>query len=212
MIVVHHLARSQSERIAWLCEELSLPYTIARYERLERNGRAPEAFKALHPLGIAPLVESDGRMLAESGAIVDHILARHGDGRLQVAPESRDFDAFLFWKHFANATFLPAIITNLITAMAGATDERVLEIVRMRLSPIYPFIEDRLSQAPFFAGERFTAADIMMVFPLTTQRHFHPRDHSGFPAISRYLSQIGQRPAYQAAMARAEPGFAPLLD
>jgi glutathione S-transferase len=106
MITVHHLGISQSERIVWLCEELGIAYELKTYPR-EPNGAAPAAYKALHPQGTAPVITDGSLVLAETGAIVDYILARHGGGRLVLGPQAPDFPDYLYWLHFGNGFFVP---------------------------------------------------------------------------------------------------------
>ena len=84
MLTVHHLGVSPSERIVWLCEELEIPYRLEVYARDPTTRLAPPAYRALHPLGVAPVITDGPVVMAESGAIVDYILARYGDGRLSV--------------------------------------------------------------------------------------------------------------------------------
>jgi glutathione S-transferase len=102
MLTVHHLGISQSERIVWLCEELEIPYRLERYDREGGRGRAPAAYKALHPAGTAPVITDGDVVLAESGAIVEYIIQEHGNGRLSVAKGQPNFADYLFWFHFAN--------------------------------------------------------------------------------------------------------------
>jgi glutathione S-transferase len=112
MLIVRHLSRAQSERVVWLCEELGLPYELVRYERDRETILAPAEFKALHPMGAAPLLEDDGVLLAESGAIVEYILAKYGSGRLSVGPDEPEFADYLHWFHFANGTLQLAIVVS----------------------------------------------------------------------------------------------------
>ena len=104
MLTVHHLGKSQSERIVWLCEELGIPYELKRYARDSVTMLAPPDYKALHPIGSAPVITDGDLVLAESGAIVDYIMAKYGDGRLALRPDHPDFAQFLYWFHFANGT------------------------------------------------------------------------------------------------------------
>ena len=210
-LTVHHLGVSQSERVVWLCEELDLPYTLKLYARDPVTRLAPAAYKALHPMGMAPVIEDGAVRISESGAIVDYITARYGQGRLSVAPTADNFADYLFWLHFANGSLVASEMLAMVTGAMGApADHPALGLVRDRCSRAWALTEARLGEAPYFAGPDFTAADIMMVFPLTTMRYFSPRDLSGFPNILGYLQRIGARPAYQRAMAKGDPGL-PLL-
>ena len=212
MIMVHHLGVSQSERVVWLCEELGIPYTLRRYERDPVTKLAPEAYRALHPMGIAPVITDGEVVLPESGAIIEYVIAKYGQGRLAVPASAANFADYLFWFHFANGTLMPSEMSTLMSAMLGlAGDNPILAIFRARSERAYALIEARLKSVPFFAGAEFTAADIMMLFPLTTMRAFSRRDLGALPALRAYLARIGERPAYQRALAKGDPGMAPLL-
>jgi len=129
-----------------------------------------------------------------------------------MTPEDPEFADYLFWLHFANGTMMPAIMAPLIGQLAGLdADGAVAKALFGRSKLGYAMIEDRLAANPYFGGSAFTAADIMMLFPLTTMRVFSPCDLSGYPHILAYLQRIGDRPAYQRAMAKGDPGFTPLL-
>src|SRR5436190_22381021 len=108
MLTVHHLGKSQSERIVWLCEELDIPYELKTYARAPLM--APPDYKALHPIGSAPVITDGDLVLAESGAIVDYIIARHGNGRLALTKDHPDFAPYLYWFHFANGTLQAAML------------------------------------------------------------------------------------------------------
>ena len=114
MLIVHHLGKSQSERIVWLCEELKLPYELKLYARDPVTMLAPPEYKALHPIGAAPVICDGDLVLAESGAIMEYILARYGNGRLVPAVNDPDFAAHLYWFHFANGTLQPSMGRNMI--------------------------------------------------------------------------------------------------
>src|SRR5260370_12993312 len=114
MLTVHHLGKSQSERIVWLCEELEIPYELKRYDRDPVTRLAPPEYKALHPIGAAPLITDGDLVLAESGAVIEYIVAKHGTARLALAADHPDFAQFLYWFHFANGTLQPAMGGNMI--------------------------------------------------------------------------------------------------
>jgi glutathione S-transferase len=212
MLVVHHLRTSQSERVVWLCEELGIPYELKVYDRDKVTRLAPPEYKKLHPIGAAPVIDDGDVRIAESGAIVDYIVAKHGDGRLTLKPDHPDFAQFLYWSHFANGTFQPATGRNMIlNRLDLPADNPVLVAMKSRLSLALGTLEARLASHQFLAGAAFTTADIMIVFTLTTMRLFYPYDLKPYPAILAYLQRIGARPAYQRAMAKGDPGMAPLL-
>jgi glutathione S-transferase len=209
MLTVHHLGISQSERIVWLCEELALPYRLVRYERDKVTRLAPAEYKALHPFGTAPVVVDGAVVLAESAAIIEYIIARHGKGRLAVPPDAPNYPEYLFWFHFANGSMMPVQFAGAIKPTADETPRT--RISRERCERTWQMVESRLGEVPYFAGQEFTAADIIMMFPLTTMRVFAPRDISGYPHVLAYLQRIGARPAYRQAMQKGDPQLTPLL-
>jgi len=218
MLTVHHLSLSQSERIVWLCEELKIPYELRRYERDAITGEAPPEYQALHPVQLAPIISDGALTLAESGAIVEYLLAKYGGGRLTIVVSRPNFTDYLFWFHFANATMMPSEQAVAIASLlASKRENKVVDLLVGRSDRMFALVERRLREATFFSGEEFTAADIMMLFPLTTLRKlallrgFPKRDLAGFPYTRRYLERIGERPAYQGAMAKADPDDPPLL-
>jgi glutathione S-transferase len=206
MLTVHHLGISQSDRIVWLCEELGIPYDLVRYDRDPVTRLAPAAYKALHPAGTAPVITDAAVTLAESGAIIDYIVARHGGGRLTLPADDPDFADFLYWYHFANGSLMPAMM------MMSAGEGMMAGLMRARTDRALDALEARLGSATWLAGDSFTVADIMIVFPLTTMRAFFDLDLAPYPNIRGYLSRIAARPAYQSAIAKADPGFHPKLD
>lgn len=212
MLKIHHLGHAQSERIVWLCEELGVPYELEKYTRDPITRLSPPELKALHPLGAAPLIEVDGMLLAESGAIVEYIVVKHGDGRLKLGPEHPDYAAFLYWFHFANGNLQPVMLRSMVVGRCGlAPDHPIQTSVQGRQDKALALIEARLAQNDYLAGREFTAADIMSVFSLTTMRLFHPVDLAPYPNIRAYLQRIGGRPAYRRAMAKGDPDLTPML-
>jgi glutathione S-transferase len=212
MLKIHHLGRSQSERIVWLCEELGLPYELQIHVRDPATMLSPPSLTALHPLGAAPLMEDGELMLAESAAIVEYITVKHGGGRLKPGPEQPAYADFLYWFHFSNGNLQPAMGRLMIMSRAKlAADHPVLVSVQGRLSRVMALLEARLGESDYLAGPAFTAADIMSVFSLTTMRMFQPFDLAPYPNVRTYLQRIGARPAYQSAMAKGDPGFEPML-
>ncbi|WP_431256570.1 glutathione S-transferase family protein [Roseateles chitinivorans] len=211
MITIHHLGHSQSERILWLCEELGIPYALERYTRDAVTRLSPPELKARHPLGAAPLIEDGDLLLAESAAIVEYLIAKYGGGRLKPGAEHPDFAPFLYWFHFANGNLQPVMLRRMTLGRALPADHPVLAATQERLDKVMALVEERLGQTPYFAGDEFTAADIMSVFSLTTMRLFLPIDLAPYPNVRAYLQRIGQRPAYQRAMTKGDPDLAPLL-
>lgn len=211
MIVVHHLGISQSDRIVWLCEELGLEYELRRYERDPQTRLAPASYRALTPFGTAPVIHDGALVLGETAAIVDYLIARHGQGRFTVRPEAPQFADYLFWFHFANGSLMPSAMIDLVAGLVPDAGHPLVTALRERLDRAYDQLETRLATVPWLAGDAFTAADLLSIFPLTTMRVFAPRDISPYPNIRAYLQRIGQRPAFQRAMRKADPGFTPPL-
>lgn len=212
MLKIHHLGHSQSERIVWLCEELELSYELVRYTRDAVTRLSPPELKALHPLGAAPLMEDGDLLLAESAAIVEYIIVKHGGGRFKLGPDHPDYADFLYWFHFSNGNLQSGMLRFMSMNRAGlAANHPALVAVKGRLDLLLALVEDRLGKAPYLAGREFTAADIMSVFSFTTMRLFQPLDLAPYPNIRAYLQRIGERPAYQRAMAKGDPDLTPML-
>ena len=216
MLTVHHLQRGQGERIVWLCEELSLPYELKLHQR--DPFLSPPELLALTPLGAAPVIidatfdASHPLKLAESGAIVDWIIHKHGNGRLALPPSHKDYADYLYWFHLANGNVQPVLHRSMNVGMLQlGPDHPSQKTVDGRLKRVLDHVNDRLTQVPWLAGEEFTAADIMNVWCFTTMRLFFPFDLTGYDGILAWLQRVGQRPAYRKAMEKGDPGFTPVL-
>ncbi len=211
MLTVHHLGKSQSERIVWLCEELEIPYELKRYTRDAVTMLAPADYKALHPIGAAPVITDGDLVLAESGAIVDYIMAKYGRGRLTPSVSDPGFAQFLYWFHFANGTLQAAMGRLMLLNRAKLGDDNpILAASRARVDRAFDLVDARAREAEYLAGP-FTTADIMIGFSLTTMRYFQPYDIARCPNVVKYLARIGARPAYKRAMEKGDPGMALLL-
>ena len=212
MLTIHHLGKSQSERIIWLCEELGLPHELKLHKRDAVTILSPPELKALHPMGAAPVIIDGDLVLAESGAIMEYIIVKHGDGRLALGPTHPDYAQYLYWFHFANANFQPNMGRNMsLRRLNLPADDPTLVGVKGRLDRVFDLVDARLRDAAYLAGDEFTAADIMLVFSLTTMRYFVPVDLAPYAHIRAYLRRIGDRAAYQRAMKKGDPDMVPLL-
>jgi glutathione S-transferase len=212
MLTIHHLGKSQSERIIWLCEELGVPYELKLYKRDAVTILSPPELRALHPLGAAPVITEGDLVLAESAAIVEYIIVKHGGGRLALGPDHPDYASYLYWFHFANGNLQLVMGRTMFMRRTGLpADNPLMVSVQGRLDRVLDLVETRLGAVDFLAGSQFTAADIMSVFSLTTMRHFMPVDLSPYPNILAYLQRIGARDAYRRAMAKGDPGMVPML-
>ncbi|KAA9016549.1 MULTISPECIES: glutathione S-transferase family protein [Sphingobium] len=197
-IIVHHLNNSRSQRILWLLEELGEPYEVRRYERDRKTMRAPESLRAVHPLGRSPVVEVDGHRLIETGAIMDYLVARSGN---RFGPPADGPGAILYrqFLHYAEGSMMPPLLALLIIGKLGLLGRPARPTVQRMLDDHLDWLESELAGRPYFAGDVFTAADMMMSFPLEASRARGGLDQSR-PNILRWLNEMHARPAYQAAL------------
>lgn len=215
MTVVHHLADSRSQRLLWLLEELGLPYEVRRYERNRASLLAPPELKALHPLGKAPLLEDRGQVLAETGAIMEYLVDTYDpDGTLHPLAGSPSLTPYRYWMHYAEGSAMPPLLLKLVFSQLPVRAPALLRpLVRAisakadrgfidpQIRTHFTFIENSLEQHGWFAGPTFSAADIMMSFPLeaAAARGLDAATHSN---IIRFLRDIHARPAYRRALER----------
>lgn len=202
-IIVHHLENSRSQRILWLLEELGEPYEVRRYERNPKTMRAPKELRAIHPLGKSPVVEVDGRRLIETGAIVEYLVTRAG-GRL--GPPA-DADGAIRWReflHYAEGSMMPPLLALLVVGKLGLLGRPARKPVRAMLGDHLDWLESETAARPYFAGADFSAADIMMSFPLEASCSRGGLDGSR-PNLIRWLEEMHARPAYQAALKAGGP-------
>ena len=208
-LTIYHLEGRRSERIVWLCEELGLPYTL-EYKRGDLAG----SMKTIHDVSplmpVAPTVRIGDQVMVESGAIIELILARHGDGRLQPAVSSSDYPYYLQWMHFAEGSFAARVIADYRVALIQGkpkTPEGAYKLVDTEA--VLNFMEDFLSKHPYFGGAEFSAADIMMLFPTNITEAFNVADLSAYPHILAWRTKVESRPAYKRMLAVARPNGVP---
>ncbi|MGJ7490046.1 glutathione S-transferase [Variovorax sp. ZT4R33] len=219
MLTVHHLNNSRSQRVLWLLEELGLPYEIVRYQRDPKTMLAPPELRQVHPLGKSPVVTTDGgEVLAESGAIIETLIERHGQGRLAPAAGSPEALRYRYWLHFAEGSAMPPLLLKLIfdkiaTAKVpffirpiakGIAGKAKAGFVTPNIRAQLDFMEGELGKSEWFAGDEFTGADIQMSFPVEAARARGGLDESR-PRLMAWLMRIHARPAYQQALARGGP-------
>jgi glutathione S-transferase len=203
MIIVHHLENSRSQRILWLLEELELPYEIRRYNRDRKTMLAPPELRRVHPLGKAPVIEDEGRVVAETGAIVEYLVEKAG-GRLG-PPANRE--AVLLYRHFlhyAEGSMMGPLLVLLVLKRMGIFGRPAKPAMQKMLDRHLDWLETELSGRPWFAGDEFTAADVMMSFPLEASQDRGGLDHSR-PNLMDWLARIHARPAYGAALTKGGP-------
>ena len=218
MLTVHHLNNSRSQRVLWLLEELGVPYEIKRYQRDAQTMLAPSALKKVHPLGKSPVVTDDGVTIAESGAIIEYLVERHGQGRLAPKPGTPERLRYTYWLHYAEGSAMPPLVMKLVflrlktapmpfflkPVARGIADKVLQAFVEPQIRLHVGFMEDALARGPWFAGDEFSAADIQLSFPIEAAA---ARGGLGveFPRLHAFLERIHARPAYQRALEKGGP-------
>ncbi|MFP5358571.1 MAG: glutathione S-transferase family protein [Gammaproteobacteria bacterium] len=216
MITVHHLNNSRSQRVLWLLEELGLPYEVKRYERNTRTMLAPPELRAVHPLGKSPVITDGENTVAESGAILEYLAERHGQGRLVPPAGSPEQLRYRYWLHYAEGSLMPLLVMKLVFGRIPVSVPRLIRpiargiargVQQKFLDPNIAlhldFVETELGQSPWFAGEAFSVADIQMSFPLEAAAARAGGEDR--PRIRAYLQALHARPAYQRALERGGP-------
>ncbi|QDS73970.1 hypothetical protein FKW77_008355 [Venturia effusa] len=212
MLIVHHLQRSQSERIVWLCEELQIPYELKTYARRKDNLLGPPEIKALHATGTSPVIQDGPVTLGESAAIAEYILTKYGNGQLVIGPDQPNYADYLYWFHASNGYIQPAMMSVMLAEQGGIpADNFITQYIKGTRELSLKMLDDRLKKNEWLAGEEFTVADIMVVFPLSTGRLFCPYELKGYEGILAYLKRVGERPGYKRAMEKGDPGLVPIL-
>ena len=219
MITLHHLEKSQSIRILWLLEELGVPYDVKLYDRDPKTRLAPAEYKAISPLGTAPVITDGTITMAETNAIVDYILDRYDDARLRPAINTVEREPYLFWFHASQGSFQP-LLTNLFVmkAMTGRAPFLFRPVAKAlvdgldkaffgpRLAALLGEIEKALGQTKWFAGDRLTAADIVMGYSMELAAARAGMSGPAFPNATRFLEQMRALPSYQRAMEKDGKG------
>jgi glutathione S-transferase len=218
MIFVHHLNNSRSQRVLWLLEELGLDHDIRRYQRDPDTMLAPPELRAVHPLGKSPVVTDEDLTLAESGAIIEYLVDRYGDGRLAPPRGSRERLRYTYWLHYAEGSAMPPLLLKLV--FQRATSARMPFLIKpvargistnVQRSFVDPqiklhldFMEAELAKSNWFVGEEFSAADIQMSFPIEAAAARAGLDASR-PRLMSWLESIRARPAYHRALEKGGP-------
>ena len=218
MIIVHHLNNSRSQRVLWLLEELGIPYEIQKYERDAQTMLAPPALLKVHPLGKSPVITEDGVTVAESGAIIEYLLERHGGGRLLPPAGTPERLRFTYWLHFAEGSAMSPLLMKLVfdrieTApmpffvkpiARGISGKVKKALIEPNLKRQLDYMESELAKSEWFAGNDFSAADIQMSFPVEAAAQRAGLDASR-PKLMTWLKKIHARPAYRTALDRGGP-------
>lgn len=216
MILVHHLNNSRSQRILWLLEELELPYEVRFYERDKKTMLAPPELRQVHPLGKSPVITDGDQVVAESGAILEYLVEKYGQGRLKPKAGSKEALEYTYWMHYAEGSAMTPALLKLIFSKIekaplivrpiakGISAQVHKMLIDPQLKSHSDFMEQELRKHLWFAGSEFTAADIQMSFPVEAYaaRTDVTKSH---PKLSDYLKRIHARPAYQRALAKGGP-------
>ncbi|KPF52694.1 glutathione S-transferase [Novosphingobium sp. AAP1] len=198
MITVHHLNNSRSQRVLWLLEELGFPYTVKRYERDARTMLAPPELRAVHPLGKSPVIEDEGRILAESGAIVEYLVDKAG-GQLGAPRDEQDALRYRMFLHYAEGSLMPPLLLKLVLSRVPIMGKIALKRIQPMIDVHLDFVERELASRPWFAGPAMTAADVMMSFPIEAARARAGLDQTR-PHTIAWLDKIQALPAYRRAI------------
>ena len=217
MIVVHHLDNSRSQRVLWLLEELGVAYEVVRHSR-DPSGLAPPTLREIHPLGKAPVIVDDGRVLAESGAILEYLLEHHGNGRLVPPPGTEEALRYRYWMHYAEGSAMPNLLLKVVfdhietgpvpflirPITRGLARAVKSSLVDPQLALHLDHMETELQRSLWFAGDAFTAADIQMSFPVEAAAAKAGLNATR-PGLMRYLDAFHARPAWIRAVERGGP-------
>jgi glutathione S-transferase len=198
MIRVHHLNNSRSQRVLWPLEEIDTPYEVVPYERDKKTMLAPKELRRVHPLGKSPIIEDNGRIFAETGLIVEYLVQRYGP---DLAPPSGSdsYWRYKYWLHYAEGSLMPPLLLKLVINRLGLLGRPARPFVNTQLKLHLDFLEGELSKGPWFLGETFSAADIMMSFPLEAARARAGLDETR-PNLMDFLKRIHARDAYKRAL------------
>ena len=217
MITVHHLNNSRSQRVLWLLEELGVQYEIKRYQRDPKTMMAPPELRAVHPLGKSPVITDGDLVIAESGAIIEYLLDRYGEGWLRPASGTPERLRFTYWLHYAEGSIMPLLVMSLVFGklpkqpmpffvrpiVKGVADKVGSVFLRPQVKTHLGFMEAELGKSEWFAGEAFSAADIQMSFAVEAAQARGGVE--AYPRLGAWLEKIHARPAYGKAVERGGP-------
>lgn len=202
-IVVHHLNNSRSQRVLWMLEELGLPYEIKFHQRDATTNLAPPSLKDVHPLGKSPVIIDNGRVIAESGAILDYLARWHGATKVSVSPDDPNWPTYLHWMHYAEGSAMLPLMLALYTARLGEAGAPLMPRIQSEIGNHLGYMNGALEGRDFLVGDSLTAADIQNSFVLeagSSGGRLEP-----FPNLARVLAVWQARPAYQRALEKGGP-------
>jgi glutathione S-transferase len=208
MIIVHHLNNSRSQRILWLLEELAIPYELKLYQRDPKTNLAPPELQAVNALGKSPVLEDGAQKLIESSAIIDYLIRRHGQGRLQPDPSTPAYDEYVQWLHFAEGSAMLPLMLNLYVGRLGEAGAPLHPRINAELANYLGYLDAALSQSSYLLGDELSAADIQMSFIGEIARA--QGKLGGYPHVAAWIERFQARPAYEAALKKGgKYDFAP---
>jgi glutathione S-transferase len=202
MITVHHLNDSRSQRILWLLEELGVAYEIKKYQRDAQTRLAPPELMAIHPLGKSPVISDDGRVLIESGAIVDYLIRRYG-AHLQPARSSDDYESYSQWLHYAEGSAMLPLLLKLYVSRLGEAGAPLSPRIESELANHLGYVDRSLTGREWLVGDQLSGADIQMSF--VGEAASARTDRSMYPNIDAWVRRCQARPAYRRALERGGP-------
>lgn len=199
MIRLHHLNQSRSLRTLWLLEELGVPYEVVSYQRDAKTHLAPDSLKAVHPLGKSPVIEMDGQIYAESGAITELLIERFAPERLRPATDSSDYAYYLQWIDFAESSLMLPLMLELFTKKAGIGDNEFLNgYIDREKTRLFEYLDASVEGKSFIVGDKLSGADFMLSFDLIILAKRQRLD--AYPNIRQYAEQLARLDSYQRAM------------
>jgi glutathione S-transferase len=201
MLKVHHLNNSRSQRILWLLEELGVPYEIVKYQRQQPVPFAPPELKAVHPLGKSPVITDDGKTIAESGAIVEYVIDKYGNGRMKPKHGTDDYWKYVEWMHYAEGSAMLPLLMALYTGMLGEAAAALKPRVDSEIANNLGYMEAGIKGRQFFVGNELTGADIQILFVLEAAgARLEP-----FPELVKYRARMQDRAAYKRGIEKGGP-------
>ena len=203
MIILHHLNDSRSQRILWLLEELGLPYEIQHHARDPQTRFALPSLKAVHALGKAPAITDGGLTIAESGAIIDYIIRRHGNGRLQPPVASADYDKYQEWLHYAEGSAIVPLLLKLYVDRLGDAGKPLAPRINSEIANHLGYIDRALAGRPYLMGDAFTGADVQLSFVGEFAGMQGVR--APYANVDAWIKRCQARPAYLKAVEKGGP-------
>lgn len=199
-VIVHHLQDSRSQRVLWLLEELGVAYEVKRYERNPMTRLAPPELLALHPLGKSPMITIDGEVIAETGVIFETLLDRFDtEHRLHPARDHADYAAHRYWMHYAEGSAMPPLVMKLVMGMIPDLAGPALGFVDAQIGLHLKFQDSVVIEKGGFLGPDFSAADIIMSFPVEAA-NVRANLTVAAPALAAWLAKVRTRASYAAAL------------